>query len=312
MGKGRSRPQPTEQTVVQSNLPKYVQPYFERLLQRSEAESKRDYEGFPGQRLADTGQDVIQSRARVRDLASRGIQGQPTAQAATTAGIGRAAQTFDFRPQMFTDAGIAQQYMSPFMQNVVDVEKAQAVLDFDRARAARDQQAIQAGAFGGSRSAVAEALAGEELRDRLAQIQATGQQKAFEQAQTQFERDRAAREAGERLGISAAESATQQAAQLAALGDKARAGDVQAAQLLEQIGKDEQAARQAGLDLSYEDFVRQRDFPRESLTFLSSILRGVPVQPSTETQKFTQYNPVRDILGTGIAGLGLYKGLTGI
>ena len=93
MGKGRSQPTPTEQTVVQSNLPKYVQPYFERLLQRSEAESKRDYEGFPGQRLADTGQDVIQSRARVRDLAGRGIEGLPTAQAATTAGIGRAAST---------------------------------------------------------------------------------------------------------------------------------------------------------------------------------------------------------------------------
>ena len=94
------------------------------------------------------------------------------------------------------------------------------------------------------------------------------------------------------------------------LGERARAGDVPA-QLLKQIGKDEQAARQASLDPGYEDFVRQRDFPRESLTFLSSILRGVPVQPSTETTKFQQYNPVRDLLGTGIAGLGLYRGLTG-
>ena len=138
-----------------------------------------------------------------------------------------------------------------------------------------------------------------------------GQQQAFEQAQQQFERDRAARESGERLGLSAAESATQQAQSLARLGDAARAGDVQAAQLLEQIGKDAQATDQAGLDLAYEDFVRQRDFPRESLTFLSSILRGVPVQPSTETTKFQQYNPIRDLLGTGIAGLGLYRGLTG-
>ena len=92
-----------------------------------------------------------------------------------------------------------------------------------------------------------------------------------EQAQQQFERDRAARESGERLGLSAA-SATQQAQSLAALGDRARAGDVQAAQLLEQIGKDAQATDQAGLDLAYEDFVRQEIF-RESLTFLSSILR---------------------------------------
>ena len=310
MGKGRSAPAPTEQTVVQSNLPKYAEPYFTRLLQRSESESMRDYEPFKGQRLADTGADVLTSRDKVRDIAGRGIEGLPTAQAATAAGIGRAGQSFNFQPQMF-DSGIAQQYMSPYQQNVIDVQKAQALLDFDRAQAARNNQAIQAGAFGGSRQAVQQALAGEDLQRRLGEIQAVGQQQAFENAQQQFERDRAAREAGERLGLSAAESATQQAQSLAALGDRARAGDVQAAQLLEQIGKDAQATKQAGLDLAYEDFVRQRDFPRESLTFLSSILRGVPVQPSTETTKFQQYNPIRDLLGTGIAGLGLYRGLTG-
>ena len=43
MGKGRQSA-PAEQTVVQSNLPKYVRPYFERLLERTEAESKREYE----------------------------------------------------------------------------------------------------------------------------------------------------------------------------------------------------------------------------------------------------------------------------
>ena len=92
----------------------------------------------------------------------------------------------------------------------------------------------------------------------------------------------------------------------------AREGDVQAAQLLEQIGKDIQAQQQAGLDINYEDFVRQRDYPREQLQFYSSILRGVPVQPSTETTKFQSYNPVQQLLGTGISALGLYKGIQGI
>ena len=193
----------------------------------------------------------------------------------------------------------------------MDIQKAQALLDFDRAQAGRDAQAIQAGAFGGSRQAIAQGLANEDLQRRLGEIQATGQQRAFEQAQQQFERDRAARESAERLGITAGESLTSQAGQLAQLGDLARKGDVQAAELLEKIGKDQQARDQAGLDLAYEDFVRQRDFPRESLTFLSSILRGVPVQPSTETVKFQQYNPIQEALGTGIAGLGLYRGLTG-
>jgi len=310
MGKGRSRPQPTEQTVVQSNLPKYFEPYAVDMIKRAESESKREYTPYQGQRLADESADLLASRQNVRDIAGRGIAGLPTAMTGVKAGMGRAAQGLGFQAGQF-DSDAAQQYMSPYMQNVVDVQKAQALLDFDRAQAGRDAQAVQAGAFGGSRQAVAQALAGEDLQRRLGEIQATGQQRAFENAQQQFERDRAARESAERLGITAGESLTSQSAQLAQLGDLARKGDVQAAELLEKIGKDQQAREQAGLDLAYEDFVRQRDFPRESLTFLSSILRGVPVQPSTETVKFQQYNPIQEALGTGIAGLGLYRGLTG-
>ena len=310
MGKGRSRPQPTEQTVVQSNLPKYFEPYAVDMIKRAESESKREYTPYQGQRLADESADLLSSRENVRDIAGRGIAGLPTAMTGVKAGMGRAAQGLGFQAGQF-DSDAAQQYMSPYMQNVVDVQKAQALLDFDRAQAGRDAQAVQAGAFGGSRQAVAQALAGEDLQRRLGEIQATGQQRAFENAQQQFERDRAARESAERLGITAGESLTSQSAQLAQLGDLARKGDVQAAELLEKIGKDQQARDQARLDLAYEDFVRQRDFPRESLTFLSSILRGVPVQPSTETVKFQQYNPIQEALGTGIAGLGLYRGLTG-
>ena len=297
MGKGGSRPSaPASQTVTQTNVPEYAEPYFTSLLDRAQAESLRKYQPFEGQRISDESGDVVASRDLVRDVAGTGIAGLPQAQQ-------RAYQATRFTPEMFgTDQ--ASQYMSPYMQNVVDVQKQQARLDFNRAQAARDAQAVQAGAFGGSRRAVSDALAGEGLQRQLADIQAAGQQKAFEQAQQQFERDRQAQFAGEKLGLGASEL-------LANLGMKARAGDVESAQLLEKIGKDQQARQQAMLDLGYEDFVRQRDYPREQLQFLSSILRGVPITPSTETTKFQAYNPIQELLGTGIAGLGLYRGLAG-
>ena len=191
MGKGRSRPQPTEQTVVQSNLPKYFEPYAVDMIKRAESESKREYTPYEGQRLADESVDLLSSRQNVRDIAGRGIAGLPTAMTGVKAGMGRAAQGLGYQAGQF-DSDAAQQYMSPYMQNVVDVQKAQAMLDFDRAQAGRDAQAVQAGAFGGSRQAVAQALAGEDLQRRLGEIQATGQQRAFENAQQQFERDRAA------------------------------------------------------------------------------------------------------------------------
>ena len=311
MGKGRSRPAaPTEQTVVQSNLPKYFEPYAIDMIKRAETESKRDYTPYTGERLADESADLLGSRAKVRDIAASGIAGLGDAQSGTVAGMNRALQGLGFQAGEF-DSEAAQKYMSPYMQNVVDVQKEAAIRDAMRANAGRAAQAVQAGAFGGSRAAVQDALAGEALTRQLGEIQASGQQQAFENAQQQFERDRAARESAERLGLSAGESLSAQSAQLAQLGDLARKGDVQAAEMLEKIGKDQQAREQARLDLAYEDFVRQRDYPRESLTFLSSILRGVPVQPSTETVKFQNYNPIQEALGTGIAGLGLYRGLTG-
>ena len=311
MGKGRSRPQqPTEQNIVQSSLPKYFEPYAIDMIKRAEAESKREYTPFQGQRLADENTDTARSREIARGVAEGGIPGLTQAATGTAAGMGRAMEGLGFKTQDFGSAQ-AEQYMSPYLQNVLNVQKQAAIDDFAQQQAGRGAAAVQAGAFGGSRSAVEQALAGQGLQDRLAEIQATGQQKAFEQAQQQFERDRSARLAAERQGLSAAESLSGQSAQLAALGQKARAGDIESAQLLEKIAKDRQAREQAGLDLAYEDFVRQRDMPREDLTFLSSILRGVPVQPSTETTKFQQYNPVKDLLGTGIAGLGIYRGLTG-
>ena len=312
MGKGGGgQQQPTEQNITQTSLPKYFEPYAIDMMKRAEAESKREYTPYEGQRLADENTDTARSREMARTAAEGGIGGLDTAQTNTTAGMNRALSGMGYQSQDF-DSAQAQKYMSPYLQNVLDVQKNQAVLDFQRGQSGRASTAVQAGAFGGSRQGVQQALASEALQRQLGDIQATGQQKAFESAQQQFGADRDARSQAEKMGMSAAESLSSQSAQLAALGEKARAGDIESAQILEKIAKDRQSRSQAGLDVSYEDFVRQRDMPREDLTFLSSILRGVPVQPSTETSKFQQYNPVKDLLGTGIAGLGLYKGISGL
>ena len=98
-----------------------------------------------------------------------------------------------------------------------------------------------------------------------------------------------------------------QAQQLANLEGAARSGDIQAAQLLEGIGAAQRADRQAQLDLAYQDFLEQRGYGQQQLNFLNSIMRGVPVSPSTQT--FTPYNPIQQALGAGISGLALYRGL---
>ena len=127
MGKGRSRApsQPTEQNIVQSSLPKYFEPYAIDMIKRAEAESKREYTPYKGQRLADENEDTARSRQIARSVAEGGIPGLTQASAGTTAGMNRALQGIGFQSQDF-DSDQAQKYMSPYLQNVLDVQKQQA------------------------------------------------------------------------------------------------------------------------------------------------------------------------------------------
>jgi hypothetical protein len=95
-------------------------------------------------------------------------------------------------PSRFIDATNAQSYMSPYQRAVIDTQLQEAQRGFEEDRASRNARAIQAGAFGGSRQAVAESAATRDLANQRNAIVASGTQSAFENAQQQFERDRAA------------------------------------------------------------------------------------------------------------------------
>jgi hypothetical protein len=84
-----------------------------------------------------------------------------------------------------TDPYATQAYMSPYMQNVVDVQKQEAMRDYAKQIPGMQAQATRAGAFGGSRSAIEAAEARRNLGTQLGQIQATGTQQAFQDAQRQ-------------------------------------------------------------------------------------------------------------------------------
>jgi len=275
------------------------------------------------------------------------------------------AQEFGYDPTRQFDTATAAQYMDPFMQTVVGRQQDDAIEKFRQQQAGRDASAVQAGAFGGSRQAVQQGIAETGLMDQLGDIQATGSQRAFEQAQQQFERDRAAGmtteqrraeeaarvqgigvgetarvqtgEAGELgrvQGIDVSEQARVQGAtadeamrqrefqlqtmgfsadmarEVAALGERARQGDIQAAQLLEAQGLGEMARGQARLDVGYEDFLRQQNFPRQQLADYSAILRGMPVADiGTQTTTAPGPSALQQALGAGISAVGLYKGM---
>lgn len=342
-GGGGSGSTNSNTTVTNQSIPKEFFPYFHRVLTKGEALSNEDYIPYGGQRLADTSGDTQGAYGMIRGIAANGMP--MTAAGANYAGnlVGQAGQAgaggpyqfsqYDYSgPGTFTGQAVGQ-YMSPYMQQVVDAQKRSALEDFQMANQARNAQAIQAGAFGGSRAAVQQSLAERDLLSRTNQIQAEGLQKSYEDAQRMFEQDRAARmavdqaRAAELNRVQAGQAGENQAYanltldkarvqsglldQMSTLEQRARSGDIQAAQLLEAVGKAQQSQQQAGLDMAYQDFLRQLNYPMDRLTQYASLLHGSPLANATQTTQTTQtpYNPIQQALGMGISALGLYNAM---
>jgi hypothetical protein len=83
----------------------------------------------------------------------------------------------------------AEQYMSPYVQSVINKQQRDAERQANIATTQRNAAATGAGAFGGSRQAIMDAEAARELALQKGDIEATGLQNAFTQAQQQFNAD---------------------------------------------------------------------------------------------------------------------------
>lgn len=88
----------------------------------------------------------------------------------------------------------AQQYMSPYAQSVTDVAKRKAIEDARRSQLASNLAAGRKGTLGASGELLATTERERALGTQLGDIQARGLEAAYQSAQSQFERDRAARQ----------------------------------------------------------------------------------------------------------------------
>lgn len=212
----------TEQIQTVSNIPEWARPYATQLFGRTFGEPttgkggllSEPYRAYGGQRLA--GFNPLQAQA-FGDIAAMGISPQ-IAQATGLAGLAglgarRAAQYDPYAGGQFYQApemqqyqmGPAeqvtaerfgtpqmQQYMSPYMEGVVEQQKRGAVEDYLRQLPGLGAASVRAGARGGTREALLESEARRGLSQRMGDIEAAGLQSAYQQAAQQFGADRAA------------------------------------------------------------------------------------------------------------------------
>lgn len=297
-GGGGSAPAPapaaTTQTVTNTSIPEYARPYAETLLGKAQAvtdTSQNPYQQYQGQRTADFTPMQQQAFQRVGEMGPAGQIGQGTALAGN-AGLGSlmAGQNY---AQQATNPNATQAYMSPYMQNVVDYQKSQALRDYQMAGPMRKAQATAAGAFGGTRQALVDAEAQRNLNSQLQGIEATGAQNAFQNAQQQ-------QQFGANLGLQGYGQAGQNAATLGQLGQSQYQQQMGILGAQQQVGAQQQAQNQQQLTNAYQDFLNQQNYPYKQLGFMSDILRGMPL--TQQAQSVYQAPPSTAAMGIGLAG----------
>jgi len=295
MSKGGGQPAATTQTTT-SEFPTELRPYVTDILERAKGQMERKeeegYQAYTGPRIAEFEPEQLASQQAIREFAGRGVAASPYLSSAQTYYTPALGLTLGQAEQF--GAPQAAQYMSPYQQAVIDVEKREAMRSFAPQMQQIGAQAARAGGFGGSRQAILEAEAGRNLQQQLGDIQTRGLQSAYDRAQTAFEAQKA-RERG------AAGTLSQMGAALPAQALK-EIGALQA------LGSERQQMAQRALDLGYSQFQEEQMYPTQTLQEYQSIIRGFPYTPSTYSTSSYIAPPAslaQNILGigTGIAGL---------
>ena len=73
------------------------------------------------------------------------------------------------------------------------------------------------------------------------------------------------------------------------------------------VGQSMEDRTQKNLDLNYEDYMNQQNWPRQNLSFLSSMLASQPTGTNQTTNTTTPSNPLAGIAGSAMGMQALYN-----
>jgi hypothetical protein len=289
---GGGQQTPTSQTVTNLSYPAEYKPMVMEATQRAVTEASTPYTAYRGNRIAEFDPFQLTAQQAVANLGPSQQLGPATQYAASA---GARAGDIQYQPQTnfgapsFTQPGLASLYMSPYAQNVVDIQKREAQRQGDIANQQLQAGAVKQGAFGGSRQAILQAEANRNLAQQMGDIQKAGSQAAYEQAQNLYsneaQRQMAAQQATEQsrqygagLGLQGLSTQLQAAQQLGSLGEQQMSQQQAIINAMQNVGQQRQAMNQQQLSQQYQDFLTQKQHPYQQIAFLQEMLKGVPTQ----------------------------------
>lgn len=266
---------PTATTSVTTPL----MPMYQDVYNRARQFANQPFTPYdPNKRVAPLTAPQQQAQQMAQRFAAGNVGGEAIGQA-----LAAAQNVAGFKPQSLLDINL-QQYMNPYTQNVSDL----AMQDLQRAnminQQANAQRAAQAGAFGGSRQGVLEAETNRNYFDTAARTAAGLRSQAFESAMGLAGTDITNALRGAALQGEGAQL-------LANLGLTQRATGLENIDVLNKMGEQQRAIDQSRRTAAYEEFARQMGYPKEQLSYLTSVLSTMPnvtTQTATSTPSILQ------------------------
>ena len=290
-------PSETTQTVNQNSIPGELMPYMMDVLNKGQGLTNQTYKPF-----STNAQDYVAGFSPLQQQAQKGaanlkMPGQfgQASQLAGAAGMGSMMAGQNYANQA-TDPNAVGAYMNPYLQQSLAPQLQLLNQQFGIQGAQQQGAATQAGAFGGSREALSNAMVGQG--QNLAQQQMIGQgyNQAFQQAQN-------AQQFGAGLELQGYGQGIQAAGQLGGLGTAQLAAQTSVLDTQGKYGAQQQAQQQQAIDQSIQNYQNAQNYPYMQLGFMSNLIRGTPTGNTTETRYQAQPSWLQQVGGAlGTAG----------
>jgi hypothetical protein len=217
-------------------------------------------------------------------------------QAMGGAGALTAGQNYNM---MATNPYAQQAFMSPYMQNAVDVQKQEAFRSAQMQNLGANLGSARQGAYGGARQVLAEQERNRNLQQQMGQIQAQGTQRAFEQAQQ-------AQQFGANLGLQGYGQAVGAGTALGQMGGQQLAAQQGIIGLQSQAGAQQQQLEQQKINQALQNYAMQQQYPQQQLAFMSGLTRGLPLQTGTTQSYQAAPSAISQLSGLGLTGAAAY------
>jgi hypothetical protein len=300
---------PAQQVATQSfaapgSAEAYMSPYMQSVVQQQQREAQRTADVATTQRGAQAvgagayggSRQAIMDAEAARNLATQKGDIQATG---SQAAYQQAQQQFNAEQASSLQAQQANQQAGLSTgQSNLNAQLGIQQLGSGQSMQAQlaNQQALQS----------AQGLA-EQSRQYGAGYGMTGAQTAAQYGQSAAQLAEQSSQYGAGLGMQGYQTGLSAANQLGQLGQSEYAQNLGINQLQQATGATEQAQQQAALTQQYQDFLAQKQYPYQQLSYMSDMLRGLPMSQSTNQMFQAPVSTAATVAGLGTAAYGASK-----